>query len=626
MGTAGSKPDYEAKPIGINPQRRCRDVAFLILLLVYWCGMWIVANTAITYGSPGLLLLPIDYYGNRCGTPVTYNGVSLADKPYLYYLNPSSPTLFKSVCVTSCPSTTTAQSDQYYICDYGINPYASGADAAALAASFQCASPILKSSSSLGRCLPSDPSVTNFAAGSLNSNTVQTIIQDVENCWPFYVAALFVSLILSFLWAYLLKAFAKPMVWTTVILVNIFFGGMSAFCYYFWQKQYDLYANSTVAGHDAQPIYWEWQTARAGTFIFLVLFIICVLLTIFMINKIRIACEVLKETSNAIGKMPIIIFFPVLVWIAGLILFVYFIYILLDLASINNSITLSAFNIPLTQQQVYYLIIYHLFGFFWMYNFFQGFNQVTLAGSFGAYYWTLNKSQMEKHPVRSAMWRTARYHLGSIALGGFLIAIVQTLRCVFLLLKRMAKKSNLRFLIPLINCCQCYLRWLESIVKWINKNGYIIVALNGTAFCKSCSTAMGLLFRNALKLVAVDLVSDLIIFLSKLCITGTVVLIFYFFINWQKTLIQIQFIYVPLICIGIIALFVSSSFMGVYEMGVDTIFLSFCEDSERNDGSPQRPYYMTDALKNIMHVSNKMREEDAMKRSKRVEPMKIEEY
>ena len=35
-------------------------------------------------------------------------------------------------------------------------------------------------------------------------------------------------------------------------------------------------------------------------------------------------------------------------------------------------------------------------------------------------------------------------------------------------------------------------------------------------------------------------------------------------------------------------------------MAVDTLFLCFLEDLERNDGSPQRPYYMSSNLQAIL--------------------------
>ncbi|KAJ3112040.1 hypothetical protein HK100_002467 [Physocladia obscura] len=497
-GSPDEMPDYGTIPMGINGKRKCRDVWMIVLFLAFWCGMWIVANTALKYGSPMSLLLPLDSHGNQCGTSVTYNGVNLANLSYLYYNNPASPTTYTSVCVASCPTSTVVTTTSNYICDYGIVP--TSLTLATYTTSFKCAPLIIQSQDVLGRCIPSDATITYFNASALSSqNTLQSILTD---------------------------------------------------------SRYSYYTTSTESGHDAQQIVWEYKAAQYGCWICVVLFAIMILITIFMRNKIRIACEVIKETSAAISKMPII------------------------------------------------------------------------TGSFGEYYWTLGDktANMIKQPVQGSMYRTSRYHLGSIMFGAFLIAIVQTARVILMVFKKMAKKSKMKFLIPLINCCQCYLAWLERLVKWINKNAYIMIAIEGKAFCKSCTSALGLLIRNALKLIAVDLIGDFIIGLSKICITALVVLIFYGFLTWQGQLIHIQFIYVPLIIIGIIAFFISSGFMGVYSLGIDTIFMSFLIDSERNDGSVQHPYYMSESLKNIMHVSNKMREEDQKKKAKRVEPMAMEEY
>lgn len=44
--------------------------------------------------------------------------------------------------------------------------------------------------------------------------------------------------------------------------------------------------------------------------------------------------------------------------------------------------------------------------------------------------------------------------------------------------------------------------------------------------------------------------------------------------------------------------------MGVFEVGIDVVFLSFCEDIERNDGSLEKPYFMGQSLKSAVGVKN----------------------
>jgi len=42
-------------------------------------------------------------------------------------------------------------------------------------------------------------------------------------------------------------------------------------------------------------------------------------------------------------------------------------------------------------------------------------------------------------------------------------------------------------------------------------------------------------------------------------------------------------------------------------MAVDTLFLCFLEDSERNDGSEEKPYYMPKELMGILGKKNKIK-------------------
>jgi hypothetical protein len=45
---------------------------------------------------------------------------------------------------------------------------------------------------------------------------------------------------------------------------------------------------------------------------------------------------------------------------------------------------------------------------------------------------------------------------------------------------------------------------------------------------------------------------------------------------------------------------VADIFMTVFESTVSTIFLCFCEDLERNNGSPSAPYFMSESLQKLL--------------------------
>lgn len=48
------------------------------------------------------------------------------------------------------------------------------------------------------------------------------------------------------------------------------------------------------------------------------------------------------------------------------------------------------------------------------------------------------------------------------------------------------------------------------------------------------------------------------------------------------------------------AFIITSVFFSVQSIATNTIFLCFIEDSERNDGSAERPYFMSNKLKQLL--------------------------
>ncbi len=131
------------------------------------------------------------------------------------------------------------------------------------------------------------------------------------------------------------------------------------------------------------------------------------------------------------------------------------------------------------------------------------------------------------------------------------------------------------------------------------------------------------------RVFVLDKVTDFLLLLGKLVIVGCVgVGSFYVFsgrINnsvVEDQVPELNYYFVPVIIITLSAYFIADIFFGVYEMGVDTLFLCFLEvrclsgfglqshclitsvgrfqDIERNDGTPEKPYFMSKDLKKIL--------------------------
>lgn len=68
--------------------------------------------------------------------------------------------------------------------------------------------------------------------------------------------------------------------------------------------------------------------------------------------------------------------------------------------------------------------------------------------------------------------------------------------------------------------------YVQKVMQFINRNAYIMVAVKGTGYCTSAGRAIKLIVNNALRLVAVNVIVDVVVWWVSidlflcLCILG----------------------------------------------------------------------------------------------------------
>ncbi|TPX36952.1 hypothetical protein SmJEL517_g00954 [Synchytrium microbalum] len=618
-------PRYDPEVIGPQANRRCRDIIFLALFIVYWVGMFVVAALAIRTGNPQKLIAPTDSKGQYCGWNNALINSSLADLtnyPYLYYINPLSPLTTDSVCVAACPTVTAISTTTTAICDMNVTlPLTLSTLSTAVSAGL-CSAFTYQSDIVLNRCMPSanvSADIWNAAASSFSISlggtniTLQSLvssergdfvlaISDIVKTWPYILGGAGVSLVSSFLFLILMRWFVGLFVWITIIAANVVVDGFAVWLYFYWRARATAFYAIPVA---SQQNVDKWEMyAALGVFIAMcVLGVVLFLVTIFMRNRLRVGVEVIREASRAMNAMPLIVLFPFWTWGATAVLMVYFVYILLYIASPTAPVTLSVYTFSATNASTG-MGWYHLVGCLWGWAVISGINQITLAGGIASWYWCRDKRALPVLPVTRSFFRAIFWHLGSVCLGGLLLTIVETIRFFLFKAQYTAKASQNKTAQWLLACTQCCMGCIEKIVKFINREAYIEIAVYGKAFFKSAGRAFGLLTRNCLRLVAVNFVADFVIIMGRLVITIGMGFLAYFLITWQESNLQLHFMFIPALLVAFEAFLISSIFLNIYHIAVDTIFLCFCEDTERHDGSPANPYYMSEQLQHITNLKN----------------------
>uniref|UniRef100_A0A8C5B1S2 Choline transporter-like protein n=1 Tax=Gadus morhua TaxID=8049 RepID=A0A8C5B1S2_GADMO len=260
---------------------------------------------------------------------------------------------------------------------------------------------------------------------------------------------------------------------------------------------------------------------------------------------------------------------------------------------------------------LFLLQLFNLLACLWLLNFSLALEQCTLAGAFASYYWARRRPRdVPPCPLFSSFSRAVRYHTGSLAFGSLILSVVQLARILLEYLDEKLRANNVvaRFIVCCLKCCF----WcLERFIRYMNRNAYIMVAIYGTNFCTSAREAFFLLMRNVVRVAVLDRVTDFLLFLGKLLIAGGVGVLAFFVFDRKLTIFvevpDLNFYWVPIVTVFLGSYLIAHGFFSVYAMCVDTLFLCFCEDLERNDGSAERPFFMSPGLHQLLGKSSPSR-------------------
>ncbi|KAF7658124.1 hypothetical protein LDENG_00017200 [Lucifuga dentata] len=474
------------------------------------------------------------------------------------------------------------------------------------------------------------------------------IFEDYANSWYWILIGLVITMVVSLVFILLLRFTAGVLLWL------IIFGVIAAVGYGIWHCYWEFStlrgkpdADVTISDIGFQTDFRVYLQLSHTWLVFMislsVIEAIIVIILIFLRRRLRIAIALLKEGSKAIGYIMSTLFYPIITFFLLAICIAYWAVTAVFLASSGDAVykvmstqpkcmyanhtcnpeTFSQTDVPkvcpgsqctfafyggetLYHHYVFVLQLCNLLVFLWLVNFTIALGQCTLAGAFASYYWALKKpNDIPTCPLFSSFSRAIRYHTGSLAFGSLILAVVQMFRIVLEYLDHKLKGAHNAFARFLICCLKCCFWCLEHFIKFLNRNAYIMIAIYGKNFCTSAKDAFFLLMRNVIRVAVLDKVTDFLLFLGKLLISGSVGVLAFFFFTRKIPVIQeevpsLNYYWVPLLTVIFGSYLVAHGFFNVYAMCVDTLFLCFCEDLERNDGSSSKPYYMSPGLHKIL--------------------------
>ncbi|KAK8791936.1 hypothetical protein WA158_005313 [Blastocystis sp. Blastoise] len=662
MGCCASKSEENHLEVDFKNKRKCTDPICCCVFILFWFILLILFFLGLSFGQPENIIYGLDYNGHACGDPKIHPGATeyncTTDHPckYVYYPRLSddaaiglmtSAFVAYGVCLPKCPVENQVVCSYEYQNKYGLpimNDLLDCTDimyeSNHLELCSNCWITPLNTTSVIYRCIPVEPlykevieycNLPKSPRDPLNpeyispnsdkclSKVVETIsttikptdidvitkqlaslvgmlgmwVQDIQNGWLLLlIEALLVSIAVT-LYCYMQG---------NVIDIN---SGLN-WIIDFGDSIFD-YGNSSTLNITVESIIpsdlipftqssenWTITAYVLTAITLLVLVIVCALGSMVGVSE-----KIIKEATHSINTMPILLFCPILVAIASVIVIAFFIIsttllvssnmelssasnflvsTATDLLDINNTLMfcrdqVNKANCTIIPQYLqgsnfinWFVSIINLFGLFWSAEFISGIAAMTISGAIAKWYFTRTDKKGNKPGVGN----------------GTVLSALSTTLC----------------------CCHCCLWCLEKCLRYISRNAYILVITRNKNFCTACVKSFTLLAQNLGQVTLLNGVTIVFLWLGKLLsavISG--ISCFYFisiFPSYNKGGIHEILDPWPLTIISIlIGYVVFSCFTQVYNMGIDTILLCYCEDTKFFK-EKDREQYADEDLKDIL--------------------------
>lgn len=226
---------------------------------------------------------------------------------------------------------------------------------------------------------------------------------------------------------------------------------------------------------------------------------------------------------------------------------------------------------------------YSIFCLMWMNGFILSVGQTIIAGAVGVWYFTPNhsKSSLGTYPIRTGFRNTFIYHLGTVAFGSLILAAIRFVRFLFFWnAKAQASGTGGNKLVGFVTACiYAFLKFVEKVVNFLNKNAFIQTALMGTNFCVSCAHAVSLVVRNAGRIGTLAVIGAIVHFLGLTFITAATGLIGWAILAaWFDG--QLTSPIAPIVVFIITGYCIGSVVISVFSIAVDSILQCFVSDEE----------------------------------------------
>jgi solute carrier family 44 protein 1 (choline transporter-like protein)/choline transporter-like protein 2/4/5 len=279
------------------------------------------------------------------------------------------------------------------------------------------------------------------------------------------------SFIIAIIYLIIVRFCAGIIAYITILLIEAALLGLGYVFYARWQ----YYVSVKDANYElTMKVLCGLFFGLAGVFF---------LIIVFMCNRIRLAIALVQVTAKYLASTCSVFFVPFIFYTISAFYYCYWVALSVYIYSSGTVTKSDGTFLPQVQwnSTTRYAWWYHLFALFYINAFLNAYNQFVLASSACVWYFEHRIEGGPVRPVSKGFYRGIRYHLGSIAFGSLIVAIIRFLMAVVEYIKQKVDSSGVtdkagKIFKCLLTCCQCCLECIARLVEYINKHAYIQVS------------------------------------------------------------------------------------------------------------------------------------------------------
>lgn len=563
----------------------------------------------------------------------------LTSKPYLYFLDTQDPTAHGGICVSYCPG---MKKNANY-CPPELEPNMKNGTAVGGCMfkrpdgkEFVEPSDQLQFRTVINRCIPTSQSLkaAHFVPAtdvlskyaSMLPPAVTESVAHVARQWKIILLSMVGSLLLGFVFMFVIRLFAKFFIWfaiSTVFIMLLAASSLSLMEAFQWREKY--IPISAVPRSENFYYYSSMLSTQMYGLISIALGMLLIVYSWFLylhMKTVNRAVGIMREAARAVSSVPQLMLFSVGMFSFLLVFYLYWFLMSINLWSSGSTVVEKQNTVFAYSKLIRLSSTLHLFAFFWISQFITAFTTTAAANVISQWYFTPKQKRGTMFltmPVARAASTVLFYSLGSVAFGSLVVGTVKFLS--FVLKRFVAKVERALKNKPVVGTLASILAWIIrffiSIFNWIvstiTKHAYIQVAIYGTTFLASSRKAMKLIRKHNAQILVLDWIVDWVLFCGKIFVAIATCYLAY----WMSLVIPSSsgkveptnnFSLLLLSFIFFTSYRISSLFFNVYETATDTIIQCYMIDEQLCVSEPSRMMCCSTELLGLMEFEKQMNE------------------